>query len=121
MADDRGAAAFPASARLDHSAQFSRVFRDGMRSRDGYFTLLARPNQLGFARLGMAISRKHAGNAVRRNRIRRVIRESFRHRRAMLAGLDIVVLGRPGLGRMDNARLFASLDRHWQRLSKKCA
>lgn len=117
----RGAAAFPASARLDHSAQFSRVFREGRRSRDACFTLLARPNGLDHARLGMAISRKHSGNAVQRNRIRRIIRESFRHRPDLLAGLDIVVLGRPGIGRMDNARLFASLERHWQRLSKQCA
>ncbi len=118
---ERGAAGFPPTARLARAEQFRRAFRHGTRLKDRNFTLIAHPNGTPEARLGLAISRKHAGNAVVRNRLKRVVRESFRQRRTLLAGLDIVFVARPGLGKLSNERLFAALDRNWQRLIEKCA
>jgi ribonuclease P protein component len=115
--DDR---AFPAEARLNQGDDFRRVFRRGKRSKDRFFTILARPNELGDARLGMAISRRNAGSAVNRNRLKRLTRESFRHHKAVLAGFDIVVMSRRDASHADNQTLFESLDRHWQRLMKQC-
>lgn len=82
--------------------------------------MLARPNAGDWPRLGLAIARKHARAAVARNRIKRVVRESFRHHQAELGPLDIVVLGRQGLAGRGNAELSASLERHWKRLHEKC-
>ena len=79
--------------------------------------VLARSNRLGGARLGMAISRKRVPKAVCRNRIKRVIRDSFRHHRRELGDLDIVVLSGPGLGRVGNAELRRLLAGHWSHLS----
>lgn len=70
------------------------------------------------ARLGLAISKKVARRAVDRNRIKRLIRESFRSIRCQLPPNDIVVLARSATSAADNDRLFASLAAHWRRLSK---
>lgn len=43
------------------------------------------------SRLGLSVGLKAAGSAVARNRIRRLVRESFRRRQHHLSGLDIVV------------------------------
>jgi len=83
-------------------------------------TVLARPNGLSHPRLGLAISRKVARRAVARNRIKRIIRESLRREGDRLAGLDVVVLGRPGIDRKNNAELRRSLNMHWKRLASRC-
>lgn len=114
-------ARFDRRARLVRKIDFRHVFEQPEASRDRFFTVLARLNALGAPRLGLAISRKSAPSAVARNRIKRLVRESFRHRQALLGGLDCVVIGRPGLTDQDNRTLFESLDRHWARLARRCA
>ena len=114
-------ARFPRRARLTGRNAFAHVFAQPVKSSDRYFTVLARPNALDHPRLGLAISRKVAKSAVARNRLKRIARESFRHHRQQLAGLDCVVMGRAGLAEQDNAVLFASLQRHWRRLARPCA
>jgi ribonuclease P protein component len=104
------------TSRLTDSASFGRVFGKGEKSRDNFFTVLSRDNGKGYARLGLAISRKHCPLATGRNRLKRVVRDSFRRHQGELAGLDIVVLGQPGTSRASNRQLFASLARHWQRI-----
>jgi len=82
--------------------------------------LLARANGLAHARLGIAAPKRQLKRAVDRNRIKRIIRESFRRRQAQLRGLDVVVLVRHGVLALDNAALFRRLDKLWNSLSKKC-
>lgn len=100
---------------MPDAAAFSRVFSDAKRSRDNLFTVLSRANRTDCAKLGLAISKKHCRAASGRNRLKRVVRESFRQHQEELAGLDVVVLGQPGTSRADNKALFDSLARHWQR------
>jgi len=97
------------------------VFAQAFRSRDACFTVLARHNGLDHPRLGLAISRKIARSAVARNRLKRLIRESFRHAQARLAGIDLVVMGRPSVTSLANGELFSSLEQHWNRLVKRSA
>ena len=73
-------------------------------------TVLAIPNQLQHPRLGLAISRKVANKAVSRNRIKRLIRESYRHWQSRLDNLDIVILGRVGVAKQSNRELDAALE-----------
>jgi ribonuclease P protein component len=112
---------FTPGSRLADAAAFSRVFKKAQRSRDKWFTVLYRANEENEARLGLAIAKKHCHLATGRNRIKRVVRESFRRHRAELAGLDIVVLNRPEATQADSRLLFTCLEKHWQKCQTTAA
>ena len=80
-------------------------------------TVLAVANGLDYPRLGTAVSIKAAGNAVRRNRIKRLIRESFRQHQEPLAGFDLVVTVRKGLSARSNPQILGLLDSHWRTIA----
>jgi len=113
-------ARFSKCARLLKPAEFSRVFDQAIRSSDGLFIILARLNGKQSPRLGLAISKKNARLAVDRNRIKRIIRESFRHNLSRLPSADYVIMARPVTKTLTNRALFDSLDKHWNRLIKQC-
>lgn len=92
--------------------------KGGRRRRDELFTLYYLGNKLGHARLGLTVSRKTAPRAVDRNRLRRQVRESFRHHQAAIADLDIVVMAQPRAVRSDNTRLRAALAEHWKHVHR---
>ena len=108
---------FPRQLRLLSSRDYQAVFQNKTsRSSDQRWTLLVYPNKLENARLGMAISKRVLKNAVDRNRIKRIVRESFRCHQQELSGLDIVVMCRSEVKQMANEELFNSLNTHWQRI-----
>ena len=93
------------------------MFARPTRSADAYFTVLAAVSEQRSARLGLAISKKQVARAVDRNRLKRLIRESFRQHLEELCGLDLVVMARRSALGIDNARLRGSLESHWRKLS----
>ncbi len=111
-------AGFKQRFRLTNATDFERVFRENQRSVDGLFTVLYRRNGLGYPRLGLAIAKRQVRFAVERNRLKRLIRESFRGAKQQLSDLDIVIMARRKAGASDNAVVYASLTRHWQSLSR---
>jgi len=86
---------------------------------DGLFTLIAAPRTRGPARLGLAVSKRCAASAVARNRLKRVIRESFRQHHVQLPAGDYVVMCRPAAAAQPNAVLFASMAGLWKRAGRK--
>mgnify|MGYP001820251278 CR=1 FL=1 len=85
------------------------------------FTVLYRPNGGDQPRLGLAIGKKHCRLATARNRLKRVIRESFRQHRETIGGLDIVVLNQPAAASASNQALGDSLEQHWRRMGQQKA
>ncbi len=107
---------FPRQVRLLTASQFRNVFRGPLVSQDRHYRVKAILNDENFPRLGLAVSRRVNKRAVVRNRIKRVVRESFRHNKQTLSGLDIVVVAKQAAAQADKNQLNDSIDRHWQQL-----
>lgn len=112
---------FKPAQRLRQKSEFDRVYRDARRSADGMFAIFARNTGAAVPRLGLAIAARIVGNAVRRNRIKRLVRESFRQHQHELPAVDLVVNARSGARDADNAAITRSLERHWRTVVKQCA
>lgn len=80
--------------------------------------ILARENGLDHPRLGLVIGKKSVKLAVQRNRLKRLMRDSFRLNQHLLAGLDIVVVARKGLGEIENPELHQHFGKLWKRLAR---
>jgi ribonuclease P protein component len=111
----------PAQTRLRRKSQFEAVYACGRRLGDGYFSVVVGSNDTGRPRLGLAVATKTAGNSVERNRVRRVIRESFRLSQNEIPAVDLVVSARARVKGASNAELRASLAALWDKVRKQCA
>ncbi len=86
---------FPKSLHLRSPVEFAAVYDAKVRESRGPLLIYATPNDLGHPRIGLSTARK-VGTAVRRNRIRRLLREAFRLMQHDLPrGYDLVVVVRP--------------------------
>ncbi|MCY4348454.1 MAG: ribonuclease P protein component [Thiotrichales bacterium] len=103
--------------RLRQRKEFKRVLSGGTRLNAQVMTFVLRSNGTHHPRLGLAVPRRAVRRAVVRHRLKRRIRESFRHHTEHLAGLDIVVIARAGAGKMDSKRFRALLASAWVRAS----
>ncbi|MBX3702140.1 MAG: ribonuclease P protein component [Steroidobacteraceae bacterium] len=103
-----------AGQKLGTAAEFERARKSRERHTDAFFIVQCADNALGRARLGMAVGARAIGNAVGRNRLRRLIRESFRVNRPTLPPLDLFVTARAAARAAGNREIAASLDRLWQ-------
>ncbi len=99
---------FSKSYRLLSPNDFQHVFADAEKFANRHWTLIVRPNQKNYPRLGLALSKKQLQRAVWRNRIKRLSREAFRLHKKELSGYDIVVLGRKGMQDIDTETLHKS-------------
>lgn len=108
-------AGLPPAARLRLASDFAAL-RQAERWQGRYFMVrwLMLPD--GSPRLGLAVSRKVSKRAVERNRIKRVVRESFRAEREALPALDVLVIARSSAAAATNPELFADLGSVWHRL-----
>ncbi|MEO5703340.1 MAG: ribonuclease P protein component [Gammaproteobacteria bacterium] len=104
---------FARQYRLVKPAEFKHVFQRSGKAGDKNLLVLARRNTLGYARLGLAVSIKSVTNAVQRNRVKRVARETFRHQKTQLGGMDFIVISRAGLADKTNRELRVALEKHW--------
>lgn len=99
----------PKKLLLRNNGEFQCVYRAGARLRGKGFAIIYLANTLPWSRLGVSVPRK-VGNAVRRNRIKRLLRESFRlHGEHFPANSDIVITVRPDFSFPNQAALQNAL------------
>lgn len=116
---------FPKSHHLRKGAEFDAVYAAKCAKRVGPLRVHGKPNDLGHARLGLSIGRR-VGDAAVRNRLKRMLREAFRHLQHELPGAyDLVVVGyahEPLTGE-DYRRLLgdaaARIDREWRKRKQR--
>lgn len=108
------------SARIRQPAEFKQAFAKGFRIARAPLSAVCRPNEGAGPRLGLAISRKAAPRAVDRNRVKRIIREEFRHNQARLPAVDLVFYGSAGLDAMEAERLRRVLAEIWLKVIDRC-
>jgi ribonuclease P protein component len=111
----------PADRRLRRKSEFEAVYARGRRFGDSFFAVVTCANETGGPRLGLAVASKTAGNSVERNRIRRIVRESFRLRQHDIPSVDLVVSARARVRGAPGRELRASLDALWNRVKEQCA
>lgn len=106
-------------ARLTDSAEFERIYRQGIAVRGELFSVHAFPNELDTPRLGLSVSRK-VGSAVTRNGVRRRLKEVFSAALPEIPGnLDLVVSARPAAAEATFEKLGDEFSRALHRFEEK--
>ena len=107
---------FPKTHKLVNKADYTLTLNQPYKISHKHLLILFKPNQITNARLGLMVGKRVAAQAVDRNRIKRVIRESFRAKQAELKSLDIVVIARRECDTLSKVELRKGLDKLWERL-----
>ncbi len=111
----------PADKRLRRKSDFDAAYARGRRFGNGFFGVTASWNDKGWPRLGLAVAVRTAGGGVQRNRLRRIIRESFRLHQHELPGVDVIVSARDKAKKAARPELHASLIALWKKVNEQCA
>lgn len=112
---------FPPSRRLRHKSNFDAARMRGRRFANGFFAVTVISNDKNGPRLGLAVALRVTRTGVERNRIRRIIRESFRCHQQALPAVDLVVSARARALGAPGPELHASLAALWRQVSERCA
>jgi ribonuclease P protein component len=92
----RASRSYPKSARIRRRREYLALQRDGRRRHTAHLVVIQRIASGPRSRLGVTVS-KRIGNAVVRNRVKRLVREVFRHRQGCITPpVDVVVIAKPG-------------------------
>ncbi len=110
-------ATFPKDARLLASADYNYVFKNQSKVVGRYSLILFAKNNNSKPRLGLAIAKKKIARAVDRNKVKRIIRESFRHKQDIIGGFDIIVLAKGNLGNVAKPEMRKYFDEQWIKLA----
>ncbi|MBX2886130.1 MAG: ribonuclease P protein component [Granulosicoccus sp.] len=116
-------AQFGRQYRILKGSHYRTVFDNRLRFHSRFFSFHLKPNPESYARLGIAVSKKVSKLAVQRNRIKRQIRDSFRHYVSEKAEgentLDYVVVAKGICADADNREIRRDLDGAWQAAAQR--
>ncbi|MCH9744494.1 MAG: ribonuclease P protein component [Gammaproteobacteria bacterium] len=107
---------FSKQYRLLNKAQFQRVFSQRKKLFSSYFILYHCGNDLDHARIGLVTSKRNAKHAVRRNNIRRQVREVFRQHSLKSCPKDIIVIAKQTAAAACNEEIRRCLEKLFKQL-----
>lgn len=108
---------FPRQIRLIKGNQFKAVLAPKSQLMGKYFVCYYLGNPLAYPRIGIITAKKSCRLAILRNRIKRQVRESFRHYQSKLPNYDMVVIARQGAQKASQSELRQCLDNLFWKLS----
>jgi ribonuclease P protein component len=111
---------FSKNYRLSNSSEFQKVFdKNDLKISNANLLILALSSEKKNSRLGLVIGKKNVKTAVGRNKVKRVVRETFR-KNAFKPSLDVIVIARRGLANLTADQLNLLLNESWCRLHDRC-
>lgn len=112
---------FRKNRRLLKASEYQEVFdRNKFKVAHPKLLLLAMKSDCDQARLGLVVGKKNIPTAVGRNRVKRLVRETFRQTDFPLS-LDIIFLARRDIDKLGDTELNLLLRQSWGRLLQRCA
>jgi ribonuclease P protein component len=112
---------FRPKQRVLRPGDFQLAYRTGRRCGNELFAATIRLNEHGIPRLGLSVAARTIGNAVARNRLKRLVRESFRLSQHRLPNADILIGARPQARDAGAPELRLGLERLWKKILAECA
>ena len=106
---------------MRRKSDFDAAYARGQRLGNGFFAVTVYSRDQDGPRIGLAVASRTAGGSVQRNRIRRVIRESFRLHQHELPAADLVVSARARARGATGAEMHAALAALWKKVAQQCA
>ncbi len=110
---------FQRELRLLSARDYSRVFDKAIKVHNKAFTLLVKKNSINHARLGLVIAKKNLKFAYQRNLVKRLLRESFRHKHSQFDHYDLVILTRRDIAVMAKSDIIRFRDDLFERFNKR--
>jgi ribonuclease P protein component len=104
---------------LKKNDDFRLVYSKGRSKANRFFIIYILKTGNDYNRIGVSVSKK-VGNSVKRHRIKRLVKESYRlHEKMFNSGLDIVVIARSGAADLEYKDVESAL-LHLMKLHKEC-
>jgi ribonuclease P protein component len=108
---------YPKTSRLLKRSQYLELSKKGKKIHTGSFIAIVLQGATQNNRIGITVSKK-VGNAVERNRIKRIIREYFRHRKDSFKEiLDINIIGKKSLNGLENSQIIKKLEKLFSKIA----
>jgi len=104
--------------RLLKPSEFQSVYKNGKWSANREIAVNFRPSDKPFPSLGITVSKKVSKLAVDRNRIKRLIREWFRHNKNQFKNIELIITAKPALNSKTNEQVFLSLNDVCRKIKK---
>ena len=108
---------FQKKLRLCTKSQIKNVFDKKQKISQNSIAIFFCYNGLGYARLGIVIPKKNINFAVRRNKIKRIIRESFRINQKTIRNFDVIIFPYKGAEKITKKDLRLCLEKQWLKLA----
>ncbi|MEW5908207.1 MAG: ribonuclease P protein component [Thermodesulfobacteriota bacterium] len=116
-----GVLSFTRKDRIRKRHEFNEIFQYGKTVEDRYIRIIFAPGATSISRLGTTVS-KRVGQAVERNRIKRVLRECFRiHRRLLLGCWDLNIIAKREAAKLTSSDLISSVKTLFRQISERAS
>ena len=99
---------------MTNKLNFSGVLSSNTKSEDELFSVYFVENKTNLCRLGVSLPKKIIAKATKRNRIKRIIKNSFNLFFQETKGIDVVVRAKKELQPNTSDKILQSLDQHWK-------